>query len=106
VIEYIAGEVRALRNTEKWQVATNFVIAEELPRGAQSGCWRYNTAYAALQRTEGTMSTPEAMPLLQEVSQENTIWSAVYNMTSGQIQVAMDRQYGRVHAFQLKMDGR
>lgn len=106
VIEYIAGEVRALRNTERWQVATNFVIAEAMPQGAQSGCWRYNAAYEALQRTGGIMSTQEAMPLLQEVSQENTIWSTVYNMTSGQIRVAMGRKYDRVHTFRLKMDDR
>jgi len=41
------------------------------------------------------------MVLLEEVSQQNTIWSIVYGMSSGKITVSMSRNYETVHRFTL-----
>jgi hypothetical protein len=101
VVEFVDGEMRALRNQQPWQVATNFVISESLPEGGNSSCWRYNTAYKVLQGALGSLSTAEAMELLESVSQSNTIWSMVYGLGSGRIEVAMGRKYGQVHRFAL-----
>ncbi len=103
VIEYIDGKMNVLRNVQPWQVSTNFILALERPEGATSSCWRYNRAYAALERTEGALFRDEAVSLLEEVSQPNTMWSVVYSLTGGKVSVAMGRNYDRVHSFALKM---
>jgi hypothetical protein len=101
VVEFVGGQMRVLHSQEPWQVSTNFVISESLPEGAGSDCWRYNTAYQTLQEASGSLSPQEAMALLKSVSQSNTIWSLVYSLSTGDVQVAMNRKYDQVHNFRL-----
>jgi hypothetical protein len=101
IVEFVDGQMRVLRSQEPWQVSTNFVISESMPEGARSECWRYNSAYEALQEANGSLSPSGAMALLQSVSQPNTIWSLVYSLSTGDVQVAMDRGYDQVHKFRL-----
>jgi len=91
------------RNDQPWQVATNFELAPQPPTGADSSCWRYNLAYETLSATEGNLTQPEAMTLLENVSQPNTLWSVTYNLQSGQIEISLRRHYEQVFKFQLEM---
>jgi hypothetical protein len=103
LVEFVAGEMRVLRNSQSWQVATNFVVSEAQPQGANSECRRYNSAYQVLQRSEGRLSTVEAMSLLQSVSQANTIWSVVYGMGTDQVRLAMGGTYDQVYSFPFEV---
>ena len=102
VVEFINRDMRVLPNENPWHVATNFVLQPNPPEGATSSCPRYNLAYETLARAEGHLDETECMDLLRQVSQPNTMWSVVYNMTTGGIDVAVGRQYERVHHFELK----
>lgn len=107
VIEFIDGEISVIRNSEQWQVATNFVISHSRSQDRAYYCWRYRRAYHILEQAEGNTSENEAMALLEGVSQSgrfHTIWSAVYDMTTGHIQVVMGREYGEAHEFTLEME--
>jgi hypothetical protein len=106
VVEFIDDEMRVLRNEGPWQVSTNFIISEERPQGADSSCWRYNAAYEALERASGDVSSEAVMAILDDVSQSNTIWSVVYDMAGGDIEVVMGREYDDVHEFKLRMSER
>ena len=109
VLELLDGEVRIIRNSAPWQVATNFVIADVAPEEANSPCWRYNKAYETLEQAGGGVSSKEAMALLEDVSQSGdypTIWSVVHNGTTGEVRVVMGRKYGEVHTFNLEMKGK
>lgn len=103
MIEFVGGETRVVSGTEGWQVSTNFVISDEKPQAADSACWRYNLVYKALQKAAGHVSQQEAMALLKEASQQNTMWSTVYNITSGDVLVAVGRQYDHIKSFKLEM---
>ena len=106
VLEFISGEVNALRNSEPWQVATNFVISGTAPESRGSLCSRYRRAYEALERANGDISPEEGMALLGDVSQSGdfpTIWSVVYDMSSGDSQVVVGRQYDQVYQLNLEM---
>jgi predicted choloylglycine hydrolase len=103
VIEFIGGEVRAIPNSEPWQVATNFVISGTAPESRPSLCPRYLRATETLEEAEGSISLEEAMALLEGVSQSITIWSVVYDMTNGAIQVVVGREYEQVYQFALEM---
>jgi choloylglycine hydrolase len=104
VIEYLAEEMRVTHNDRPWQVATNFVLAQEQFAGADSPCWRYNRAYEKLLETGGALSRGEAMVLLANVAQRNTVWSVVYDLSHGHVDVTMGRNYERVHEFVLTME--
>jgi hypothetical protein len=104
VVEYVQGVVRVIRNEQPWQVATNFLLSEVHPQGAQSPCWRYNTAWQALERNGGLVEPDESMRLLQQVSQGGsygTRWSVTYDMSRGDVRIAMGRHYEQVHKFRL-----
>ncbi len=61
-------------------VATNFVVfGSQAP--ISTGCPRYDRAYATLSARKGVLSRTEALGLLSAVSQEITMWSAVYDVT-------------------------
>jgi len=103
-VEFVDGEMVILRNRQSWQVATNFVISTSEIEGARSPCRRYRQVYEILERAKGDISQEEAMALLERVSQSGshpTIWSAAYNMTTGNLQVVMGRKYDQVHKLRL-----
>jgi len=104
VVEFVNGEMRVFRSEHAWQVSTNFLFAEGEGHAA---CWRYDRASAVLQERQGRLSMPEAMDLLHAVSQPGggsaTLWSVVYNMNSGAIHVAMNRNFQKVYSFQHTM---
>lgn len=103
VIEFIDAKMNVLRKEESWQVATNFLISGNSPEEAKGHCPRYERAYDALQKTDGALAPADAMAILEDVSQPNTMWSVAYHLTSGEIAVSMGRTYKRVHSFKLQM---
>jgi hypothetical protein len=105
VVEFIDGEMHVIGNDQPWQVATNFLLAEVEPKGASSPCGRYNAAYEVLAAATGNVSQFEAMAILEEVSAPHTIWSAVYDLTGGHVEIVMDRDYAQVLTYHLGMIG-
>jgi len=104
VVEYLRGEMHVIKEETPYQVMTNFVI-----QGAQTGpdapCWRHRAVHRGLEGFNGAVSGGEAMDLLSEASQSSTIWSIVYETSTGKIHVAMGCNYERVHTFSLNMTG-
>jgi predicted choloylglycine hydrolase len=99
IVEYVDGGIAIVRDDKPWQVSTNFLLSE----ARQPDCWRYNKASESLSQTEGNISEGQAMRILQNTSQDGTVWSIVYNLSKGQISLAMGRDYNQVHTFKLKM---
>jgi predicted choloylglycine hydrolase len=100
VVEYVDGRMVLNRSDKPWQVSTNFLLSEAQ---AESGCWRYDLASENLNKAEGNLSEDEAMKLLQSVKLSNTVWSVVYNLSTGTVRVAVGKDYDQVHSFRLKM---
>ena len=99
IVEYIDGGVSIVRDDNPWQVSTNYLFSE----AQQPDCWRYKKASQALAEAQGSISQDKAMSLLQDTSQDSTVWSVVYNLGTGQIHLVMGKNYDRVHTFTLKM---
>jgi hypothetical protein len=100
VIEYVNGTMSVLRNTEPWHVSTNFIITGS-GAPAVTPCWRYDAAYGALSSAGGKLSPEAALALLGTVAQTSTMWSIVYEMSSGSVHVATDRNYQGVLKYVL-----
>ena len=105
VVEYLEGGMSVLRSEGTWQVATNFLLSGLDPDEAGAQCPRYREAWRTLEAAEGSMSMPEAMGLLERVSQSHTMWSVVYGLKSGDVSVAVGRDYGQVYEFGLPAGG-
>ena len=102
VIEFVNGEMVVLRDTNLFQVSTNFVLHQAYPNLA-GNCWRYDTAFRVLEVNEGIITQQEAVNILDSVSQNTTMWSTVFDMKTGNISVAMGENYDSVHKFRLTL---
>jgi len=107
VVEYVAGEMRVLRNEQPWQAATNFIISETSAEEISGNCERYNHLSKILKGSGGVQDMGETMSLLKDVSKNKanvkTTWSVAYGMSTGEIQVAVGCQYDKIHFFRLDM---
>ncbi len=99
IVEYVDGGISVVRGDKPWQVSTNFLFSEVI----KPPCVRFDTATKSLADSQGSKSDDEAMSLLQSTSQDHTKWSVVYNLTTGQISLALGKGYDKAHAFKLKM---
>lgn len=106
VVEYVDGRAVLVRNDEPWQVSTNFLLSEARPDSDTSGCWRYDLVREHLKKAGGNITQDEAMNLLGRVKLPNTVWSVVYNLGTGAVQIAMGKDYEQIHTFQLRMKDR
>ncbi len=97
IVEYLDDRVNIVRADTPWQVSTNYLFSEEI----QPDCWRYNKAAEILRVADGIASNDAAMDLLEAVQQDHTVWSVVYGLNTGQIRLALGKDYKNVHAFQL-----
>ena len=109
LIEYCDRELRVLRNVDPWLCATNYRLCSFSEEERSGICWRYDVASVMLSETGGILTSDGAMALLEEIHQEtadhrgDTQWSAVYGLRSGEIRVAMGRDYEQIHSFRLAM---
>jgi hypothetical protein len=102
LVEFYQGRMEIIPSQAPWHLATNFLRASA-GESAQGRCWRYDTIGQRLAAAEGRITPQEAIDLLAEVSQASTQWSMVYEMSSGDIGVAMGRRYEAVHTFHLRL---
>jgi choloylglycine hydrolase len=101
VIEFVGGKLIRLPNSESWQVSTNFILhGSDAPRAAP--CWRFNRANGALSKLGGAPSIPQALGILESVSQQNTIWSTLYGPANGEIRLVPGKRFGEVLLFNLR----
>jgi len=101
LVEFFQGERVVISKEQPWQMATNFLCAPE-GECSRGKCRRYDTINERLEGTQGRLTTLEAMDLLSDVSQEGTQWSIIYGINTGEISVALGREYEIVHEFFLE----
>lgn len=101
VVEIHSDRIEILRSQQPWQAATNFILAGLSEEEADRSCRRYKKASNTLEAAQGVLEPLAAMQLLKDTSQENTVWSVLYNLRSGEIQIALGRDYADVHLFDL-----
>jgi hypothetical protein len=101
VLEYVNGEISVVKSDNPWQIATNFILSSPNREGV--GQDRYDRAEAALSKSKGILSEEAAMDLLSRISQPGTLWSVIYNLTTGEARLALKMNYKKVYEFTLKM---
>ncbi len=101
LLEHQGGAIQILRNEQSWHQATNFLNSAF--DNQEGHCWRFDTISTQMEAAQGRLTPESAMGLLQEVSQGNTQWSVVYGISTGEIRVALGREYQTLHVFHLKM---
>lgn len=104
LVEFYEGEMVSIAKETAWHLATNHLRTTADETGP-SGCWRHDRIRQRLTEAQGQITRQDAMDLLAEVSQEETQWSIVYGISTGDVSVAMGRQYDILHTLHLSLAG-
>lgn len=102
MVEYYSGEMHVIKNQQPWHLATNFLLSIADLSG-EGYCDRYDSLNNHLITRGGMLTPQDAMDLLEVVSVNSTQWSIVYNVSSGEIQVVMGREYNQAYKLQFDM---
>jgi hypothetical protein len=113
IVEYYDGQVHAHRNVEPWQAVTNFMIGGAPPDSLLGHCERYAAVYTALHNFKGLITPQIGMDILGSVARYMlpvgdgryiyTVWSAIYDLTDGGLNVCPGTEYGNLEKFNLDM---
>lgn len=113
IVEYYNGQVHAHRNVEPWQAVTNFMIGGAPPDSLLGHCERYAAVYTELHNHNGLINMQIGMDILGSVSRYMlpvgdgrfiyTVWSAIYDLTDGRLNICPGTQYGNLESFRLDM---
>jgi hypothetical protein len=99
-VEYLNYEMKVVKNSEKYQVLTNYYVSS--PSRLGDGQVRYDKATELLKDKNGVVTSDEAMDILKNVS-NHTVWSTIYNQNTGEVNIALRQQYDDVKTFSLKL---
>lgn len=103
IIEFINGQLVEIKKDRNFQICTNHIIRNQSNQKKQSFCWRYKKAYEILDEKDGDITQQEMMDLMEAISQDHTMWSVVYNMTTGDVLVVPGKKYDNVYHYKLEM---
>jgi hypothetical protein len=96
VVEFIDGKLQVTPAGESWQVCTNDQIFGATEKQCDERCQRYRTASDQLANASDSTGVGEIMGVMQAVSKEDwTMWSSVYDLTSGDYRFAYRRHYDK-----------
>lgn len=104
LVEFYRGEMEVIPSEKPWHLATNF-LRSAAGESAQGKCWRYDNIYERLAESGGRLAGREVLDLLAQVSQGNTQWSVVYEMSTREAMVTMGPDYSKVDSFRLLLAG-
>ncbi len=99
LVEFYEGERVLIENEAPWHLATNFLRTAS--KAADGGCWRYARIHERLEESNGYLTPQDAIDLLEQASQEETQWSVVYEINTGDANAVMGQHYDNVLTFNL-----
>lgn len=102
VVEFIDGDVKVTRPDEPWQVCTNHRIWGRTEEENDARCSRYRIVSDRLAELGSATTFPDVMDSMASASVENwTMWTSVYDLSTGEFRVAYRRKFADVYADKL-----
>ena len=107
IVELADGNTYIIRSETAWQHMTNFRLNDVLEADRAEECWRYATISEELAAVDGRLTTDDAMTLLESVHQASetkpagTLWSAIYEMQTRIVHVAIQQRFDQVYTVTL-----
>ena len=102
VVEFIDGQLKPTTTHENWQICTNHQICGKSEAENCKSCGRYKLASAELTDLHANGDASDVMKVMQSVSKsDRTMWSSVYDLTTGDFEIAYRRHFDDVYRDRL-----
>ena len=102
VVEFTDNRKVFIESDTNWQVVTNHILFGRTEFQNDSICNRYKIASDYLDTTKSDINFEEALNLMNSVGTNKTMWSSIYNLTTGDYWVSYRRDSNRI--FKNKME--
>ena len=103
-VEFLDGRVEVTRTDESWLVSTNDRLSGKSEAENDRACWRYRKASDRVAALDGELDVPGMLDVMASVSFEDwTMWTSVYNLTTGEYEIAYRRHFDNVFSGHLPM---
>jgi hypothetical protein len=104
IVEFLDHDIKITKIEGNYQAVTNFIVFGGRNEGeGGSEFERYDTIVNRLNVTDGVITEQEAMNLLADVIiPGRTQWSAVYNLTTGAVQICMSGKFDTVFSYTME----
>ncbi len=103
-VEFIDGRVETISTSETWQVSTNHRLLGKSEAENDQACWRYQTASDRVAKLGGRLDTAGMVEVMAAVSVKDwTMWTSVYNLSTGEFRIAYRRNFENLHSGTLEM---
>jgi hypothetical protein len=94
VVEFIDGQLKSTTTHENWQICTNHELCGKSEEENCKSCGRYKLASAELIDLHASGDANDVMKIMQSVSKtDRTMWSSVYDLTTGNFEIAYRQHY-------------
>jgi hypothetical protein len=97
VVEFIDGELKPTTSGENWQVCTNHQLCGKDESQNDACCTRYHTASDKLAALHGSATAGDVMNVMETVKQPHTMWSSVYDLSSGEFEFAYRQHFDKLY---------
>ena len=110
IVEYYDGKVCITESQDNYQIASNFIVYNGVNIGEGFTEFdRYNAVNEELAKNDDTLSDSQAIALLAKVGvKDGTVdklqWSALYNLTTGEVQLFAHRKTDHIITASLHMN--
>ena len=91
VVEYTDNRKVIIESDKNWQVVTNHILFGKTETQNDSICNRYKIASEYLDTTKSDINFEKATNLMYSVGTNRTMWSSIYNLTTGNYWVSYRR---------------
>ena len=100
IVEFLDGDAKITEGEGNYQAVTNFIVYNGRNEGEGGTEFeRYDIITGRLKERDGVVSQQEAVAILSEAKiPGRTQWSAVYNLTTGEVLICMGEKYGQAHS--------
>jgi hypothetical protein len=99
IVEFLDGNMCVTRTADSFQTVTNFIVYQGMNEGEGGTEFdRFDTIQTELTKRQGIIDEEDALALLSRAKiPGRTQWSAVYNLTTGDVMICMAEQYDTVY---------
>jgi penicillin V acylase-like amidase (Ntn superfamily) len=104
VVEFVEGEMKVIPATRRWQLCTNHLLWGRSESENDNRCDRYLRGSNQLEEMQTKTNLDSMLKMMSSISVEDwTMWTSVYNLTTGELRVAYRRNYKVLYVDRLNL---
>jgi hypothetical protein len=105
VVEFVDGEMKVVPAKDRWQISTNHLLSGRSESENDQRCYRYRIGSEKLAAFGAKFDMDDMQQVMSSISVDDwTMWTSIYNLTTGEFRVAYRRNYQDIYVDRLEIN--